>query len=347
MMIELTQQVHRELNWWVRNIKTAERRINHGHPSAKLRTDASMSGWGAVLNGVSTGGRWTLAETAEHINVLELQAALFGLKSLCDNMCKCHLRIEVDNSTAVCYINSMGGTVSKKCNKLAREIWNWCTDRQIWLSACHIAGVKNIEADKASRVFNDRTEWRLDPKAFQDANEALKVNPNIDLFATRLNRQLSQYVSWQPDPEAAHIDAFTLNWAETDNYLFPPFSLINRCVQKLTFDQARALIVVPVWPNQCWFTPLMRLLVDHPRVLPVNCLSLPEGTHAKPPPKVRLIACHISGRNCEIRAFQKGLPTLSWHLGKQTLKSSTTQSLVNGMPFAVGNKWITLKRLYR
>ena len=34
--------------------------------------------------------------------------------------------------------------------------------------------------------------------------------PDIDLFASRLNSQLRACVSWQPDPYAKFIDAFSV-----------------------------------------------------------------------------------------------------------------------------------------
>ena len=72
---------------------------------------------------------------------------------------------------------------------------------------------------------------------------------DIDLFASRLNNQLTKYVAWQPDPYAAHIDAFTIQWIHNKNYIFPPFSLINRILQKIALEKVNALMVVPIWPN--------------------------------------------------------------------------------------------------
>lgn len=56
--------------------------------------------------------------------------------------------------------------------------------------------------------------------------------PDIDLFASRLNHQLPKYVSWEPDPGAAAVYAFSLHWGEMFIYVFPPFCLVNRCLQK-------------------------------------------------------------------------------------------------------------------
>ena len=53
----------------------------------------------------------------------------------------------------------MGGVKSETCNDMALQIWEWCIARQIWLSARHIPGSQNIQADRASRAFKDSIEW--------------------------------------------------------------------------------------------------------------------------------------------------------------------------------------------
>ena len=53
----------------------------------------------------------------------------------------------------------MGGTHSLECNKIAREIWTWCIQRNIWVTAISLPGKENIDADRESRTFNDNTEW--------------------------------------------------------------------------------------------------------------------------------------------------------------------------------------------
>jgi len=45
------------------------------------RTDASLLGWGETCNGMSTGGRWSVEEAEQHINYLELKAAILALKA--------------------------------------------------------------------------------------------------------------------------------------------------------------------------------------------------------------------------------------------------------------------------
>ena len=68
----------------------------------------------------------------------------------------------------------------------------------------------------------------------------------MDLFASRLNCQISKFASWKPDPDAVVIDAFSIPWSNEYYYMFPPFSLITRCVQKIINDQSECLIILPL-----------------------------------------------------------------------------------------------------
>jgi len=342
----LTDEIYEELDWWIGNVRIANRKIDHGQPEITIRTDASKLGWGATSQGETTGGRWNEHETSEHINALELQAGFFGLKSLLDSVRHKHIRLELDNATAVCYINAMGGSVSPKCNYVAKNIWKWAMERDIWLSACHIPGTQNVAADQASRVFNDRTEWMLDGRVFKEILGVFNLAPTVDLFASRLNTQLPKFVSWQPDPEALHIDAFKLNWADIDGYMFPPFSLVNSCLQKLMLEQAKAVLIVPLWPNQPWFSMLMKCLINYPLVLPKNCISLPENSKTSPPPKLRLIAVEVSGKRLETMDFLRKQPVTWSKVGKATQKSSMTQSLANGESFVVDGRLVKMNQIY-
>lgn len=109
--MKLMDPARAELRWWAANIATVNKQISHGKSTVCLNTDASKAGWGAVRDKVTAGGRWTAYESEGHINHLELKAVLFGLHSLCFDVTDTHIKVLVDNSTAVCYINEQGGFV--------------------------------------------------------------------------------------------------------------------------------------------------------------------------------------------------------------------------------------------
>ena len=137
----------------------------------EITCDASKKGWGAVCNKISTQGLWTTREQSKHINELELLAIKFALKVFESQLSGKHVKVLSDNTTAVCYINSKGGTKSPSCNDITCDIWSWCINNNTWLTAAHIPGVQNTDADRESRIFNERTEWQLNPEVFSQIQD--------------------------------------------------------------------------------------------------------------------------------------------------------------------------------
>lgn len=248
-----------DLQWSSENIYSQSRKINRGNPQVTIQTDASNEGWGAILNAHETGSRWNGHDTINHINYLEFLAIYYALKSFKNKLLTVNsVKILTDNTTAVSYINNMGGIKSEKCNKLARTIWHWCIGNQIWLTATHIPGKFNTKADHKSRNFNDQLEWQLNKAIFEQLC-SLWPKPEIDLFASHLNTQLPVFCSWNDDPESSFVDAFTLDWIKYYNYIFPPFSMVGHCVKKIITDKADVLFIGPIWPIQPWFVQVMKL----------------------------------------------------------------------------------------
>ena len=68
-----------------------------------------MIGWGAVSGSLSASGRWSQSEYEHHINYLELLASFHALQCFVSNSRSIHVKLAIDNSTAVGYINNMGG----------------------------------------------------------------------------------------------------------------------------------------------------------------------------------------------------------------------------------------------
>lgn len=257
--MQLTSNSIAEVKWWIANMPTVQRDIVRPNPSMVTQTGASKKGWRAVLGNQEIGGRWTDAETTNHINILELQAAFFVLKAFCHSTSNTHVQLQIDNTTAVAYITNMGGSKSTQLNNLAKAMWTWGINKNIWVSAVHIAGKLNTSADNKSQNFSDKHEWSLSKEYFQ---EILSVYPelNIDLFASRLNNQLDVYCSWKPDPGCTYVDAFSIDWSNFNFFAFPPFSLIPRCVQNILQDKAQGILLIPVWPTQTWFPLVLQLL---------------------------------------------------------------------------------------
>ena len=334
-----------ELQWWLKHVDSAYRDIDKGLHHLCITSDASGLGWGATNGSIETGGRWN-AQTNE-INYLEMLAAFHALKAFASTIQNQHILVRIDNTTAVAYINHMGGSKSVACHAMAKAIWGWCQQRNIWITAAHIPGVKNKIADRKSRVFNDQLEWMLNKNIFQSICQVFGI-PDIDLFASRLNAQVNRYVAWKPDPGAEAIDAFTLNWDNLFFYAFPPFTLIAKCLQKIERDKAEGILIVPKWPTQPWFAKMLNLLVENPIILPKKRWLLTQPTSGQEHPlnnNLSLLSCRLSGKHVKTLAYQQKLSTSFYPLGEIPPKHNIRSISENGLTFAIHNRLIRCRQL--
>ncbi len=122
-------------------------------------------------------------------------------------------------------------------------------------------------------------------------------------------------ISWRPDPEAQHSDAFTVNWKGLAGYAFPPFNLVPMVLNKVQSDQTEIVLIAPVWQAQPWWPLLLQLLVQQPVLLLNNkdLLQDPSDPFLIHPmyPRLHLGAFHISSDVTKQKAFLRTLPTYS------------------------------------
>ncbi|CAG9133863.1 unnamed protein product [Plutella xylostella] len=223
--VDLPPTILQDLYWWNNNVLIVNNPIKQPSFDLTIYTDASRTGWGAYSNDTRVNGGWKDEELGYHINYLELLSVFFALKYFAKNRFGCSILLRVDNTTAISYINRMGGIQFPHLNALARDIWQWCEKRNIWLHASDINTKENVEADEESRKINSDVEWELSNSAFEYIVQQLG-RPELDLFASRTNAKCRDYVSWYQDPDAVAVDAFTISWQPKLFYAFPPFCLI-------------------------------------------------------------------------------------------------------------------------
>lgn len=245
----LSSEARTELQWWIEHLNSdSGNSFGFKSPDLIIFCDASLSGWGASCDRAQARGPWTTFEANWHINELELKASLLALQSFTINASNQSVLLMLDNSTAVAYINKRGGTRSTRMNSIMIDIVEWCEKRSLSLSASHIPGVSNTIADELSRSKADSSDWKLDVQTF---NQIHSIWPtNLDLFASGWNKQLPKFVSWKPQPAAWGLNAFSIDWNSHRAYLFPPFSLVGRCLKKIRDEKADVVLVAPVWQSQ-------------------------------------------------------------------------------------------------
>lgn len=285
-----------DLHWWHKALKNPVNKIKEEEYCLEIFTDSSTTGWGAACGEETASGPWSCKERSHHINYLEILAAFFGLKTFATNMRCCQILLRVDNTTAISYINRMGGVQFPHLTQVTKMLWQWCEVRQIHVFASYIRSCDNVVADAESRRNHPDIEWELSGDAFQNIVQNFG-KPDIDIFASRLNRKCNKYISWYRDPDAYCINAFTISWSNFYFYAFPPFSVILKTIRKIINDKATGILVVPQWPTQAWYPLFQQLLTSQPIILkPSKNLILSRSSKRNLHQQLTLVAGVLSGR---------------------------------------------------
>ena len=173
--------------------------INHKNPSVCICSDASDHAWGSCMCNKETGGHWDESEIDCHINIKEILAVKFSLKSLVSHFKSISVKIYIDNITIVAAIRHMGTSHSDVINKYTKDVWEWCIERDIWLIPTYVCSRDNFAELPSRKAYLDG-EWMLNIDIFNKAMLDLNLKPDVYLFASRLNKQLDRFCFFQTRP---------------------------------------------------------------------------------------------------------------------------------------------------
>ena len=88
------------------------------------------------------------------------------------------------------------------------------------------------------------------------SNKSALGPSRIDFFASRLTHQLPRYVSWKSDPGSESVNAFSLDWAQSKGYAFPPFALTGGSLSQV--------IQLQVQSSDCYHSMGNKVMVPPP-----------------------------------------------------------------------------------
>ncbi|XP_069586293.1 uncharacterized protein [Ranitomeya imitator] len=245
---------------------------------------------------------WIINTNKSRLTPLSCQAFLgFHLDSVSQ---KCLLpqlrgkdvRILSDNTTTVAYLNRQGGTRSETLMSSATEILNLAESHLTSLTALHIRGENNQQADFLSRHTLKQGEWCLNQQIFQDI-VSLWGRPQVDLFATRKNKKVRKFASLSLADHPDILDALQAPWQFSLAYAFPPIILLPQVIRKIRTEGARVILIAPFWPKRPWFSWLQTMSVSDPWVLPSTPNLLFQGPFFHPQvDSLHLTAWNLRGR---------------------------------------------------
>uniref|UniRef100_A0A8D8Z130 Enzymatic polyprotein n=1 Tax=Cacopsylla melanoneura TaxID=428564 RepID=A0A8D8Z130_9HEMI len=274
-----------QIQWWLGALHRTSP-IFPPSPQAFLTTDASNSGWGAVVNNLTFRGAWGEHQKEWHINLKEMFAVRRALElnlSLLQNKA---VLVQSDNRTVVSYIHREGGTKSLKLLQEVERLFSVAACYNIGLIGRFIPGRYNAWADNLSRQKR-LPDWNLSQNVTHLIFAQWGV-PEIDLFATAISAVVPRYAALSIQDHQAHfVDAFSRPWKFSLAWIFPPPPLLPRVLHHLNSAEGLFILVVPCWEKVFWWPDLVARAVAPPMRVEDLEENLIDQATGRPPPDVK------------------------------------------------------------
>ena len=138
--------------------------------------------------------------------------------------------------------------------KIAIDIFELCLNFDIQLQSTWIPREENITADSISQ-YKDTDDWSIDNETFQYIQQKFGVF-TIDRIASELNSKVEVFNSKFYCPNTSAVNAFTCDWGNSFNWLFPPINLIGKAIKHIKYCKALGVLFVPEWKS-AYYWPLL------------------------------------------------------------------------------------------
>jgi len=166
-----------------------------------IQSDASLQGWGAVCNGTRTGGPWSQVEQEMHIlSCLELLAATLAVQTFLKGQTAVSVLLQLDNQTAVVYINNLGRQYPHCWHSLRRSSGCGPYPRTLFLLRNTSRGspiARQMSSPRPKQIE------RIGAYTLSYSEKSIFCGASwrwTTVFESRLLNQLPQFFSWKPDP---------------------------------------------------------------------------------------------------------------------------------------------------
>ena len=161
-----------------------------------------------------------------------------------------------------------------------------------------------------------------------------------------------------------HITTVINSWRQTDSFrgnsfwwfyavmalellvCFSPFQHNRTHAAETDAGSGEMILILAIWPTRPWFPIALKLLVETPRILPADALTLPQDLSLRHPLRsMRLAVMRLSGNRSKQRDYQMTLLTSSSPPGEPVLIDNTRRISRNGLTFVTRNRLVCFHHL--
>ena len=148
----------------------------------------------------------------------------------------------------------LAGSTKADLQQESLDIFHLCLKWNINLDIQWVPREMNTIADNISKI-RDTDDWEVTSEFFMFMSDIWGPY-DVDRFATLENRKTVRFNSRFFDSECEAVDAFTQNWANSNNWLVPPIYLVNKTIMHIVECGGKGTLIVPKWPSAA-FWPLL------------------------------------------------------------------------------------------
>jgi hypothetical protein len=272
----LTRALLPELHWWLNELRNnTPNDIRPFEATVTLFTDASETGWGATLRRRRGRPRWMFgwwSEDEVEVNCLrEVAAVVKTVKRAVQKhmiMKGEDVLIHSDNTAVVFNLHKKRS--GWRMRAAVKDFLKWLKAKRIRVQCAHVKGEVNVTADALSRLSRSG-DYSLRPGLLAKIEALFGVRVEVDLFATRRNRQCTRYATAEntdaDDLDVIARNAMSIPWAGWVALIHPPIPMLPQCLAKIRTNGTTAILVAPRWRGAPWMHSLRPLLVTRPIVL--------------------------------------------------------------------------------
>jgi hypothetical protein len=188
-------------------------------------------------------GTWDSVEAQRSSTWRELEAAKRVLYSVKGTVHEQNVKLVMDSKNACSIVHK--GSKKPDLQNIALDVFDLCTTENASVHSQWIPRSLNMTADFLSRC-SDCDDWGVQSWVFKLCDARWGAH-SVDRFACDYNTKCLRFNSrwWCSGSES--VDAFTVCWANDNNWLVPPPRLVPKVVSKLKLDKAVGTLIVPEW----------------------------------------------------------------------------------------------------